>query len=77
MRDRTAIEREIFNARADLEENIDRLMRKAREKLAVRARARHAVPEFAREYPNVITVCVIVCVIALLFVQRARRRAPA
>lgn len=74
MRDRTAIEREIFHARANLEENIDRLMRRAREQLAVRARARHAVREFAREYPNVTTVCVIVCVVALLLVSRARRR---
>ena len=41
MRDRTAIEREIFDAREDLEQNIDRLMHKARERLAVRAHARH------------------------------------
>jgi hypothetical protein len=75
MRDRTAIEREIFDAREDLEENLDRLMHRARERLAVRARARHAVGEFLRDYPNLTTAAVIACVIVLLVVRRAQRRA--
>ena len=74
MRDRTAIEREIFRARADLEENLDRLMHRARERLAVRARARHKVREFARDYPNVTTVAILACVVVLLLVRRAYRR---
>jgi hypothetical protein len=74
MRDRTAIEREIFDARADLEHNLDRLMHRARERLAVRARARHAIRDFAREYPNLATVAVIACVVAILLVRRAQRR---
>lgn len=74
MRDRTAIEREIFNARADLEENLDRLMHKARERLAVRARAGHAIRGFVHDYPNVTTVAVIACVVVLLLVRRAQRR---
>jgi hypothetical protein len=75
MRDRTAIEREIFDAREDLEENLDRLMHRARERLAVRARARHAVGEFLRDYPNITTATVIACVIVILLVRRAQRRA--
>lgn len=75
MRDRTAIEREIFDAREDLEENLDRLMHRARERLAVRARARHAVGEFLRDYPNLTTAAVIACVIVILVVRRAQRRA--
>jgi hypothetical protein len=74
MRDRTAIEREIFDAREDLEENLDRLMHRARERLAVKARAGHAVRNFAREYPNVATLGVIACVVAILLVRRAQRR---
>lgn len=74
MRDRTAIEREIFDAREDLEENLDRLMHKARERLAVRARTGHAVRNFAREYPNVAALAVIGCVVAILLVRRAQRR---
>lgn len=74
MRDRTAIEREIFDAREDLEDNLDRLMHRAREQLAVRARAGHRLREFAREFPAVTTACVIACVIAVLLVVRARRR---
>lgn len=74
MRDRTAIEREIFNARENLEENLDRLMHRAREGLAVRARARHAIRGFARDYPNVAVVAVIACVVAILLVRRAQRR---
>jgi len=75
MRDRTAIEREIFHARENLEENLDRLMHRAREGLAVRARARHAIRGFARDYPNVAAVAVIACVVAILLVRRAQRRA--
>jgi ElaB/YqjD/DUF883 family membrane-anchored ribosome-binding protein len=75
MRDRTAIEREIFDARENLEENLDRLMHRARERLAVRARARHAVGEFLREYPNITAAAAIACVIVILVVRRAQRRA--
>lgn len=75
MRDRTAIEREIFDARADLEDNLDRLMHRARARLAVRARAGHAIRGFAREYPNVTGAVMIACVVALLLVRRAYRRA--
>jgi hypothetical protein len=74
MRDRTAIEREIFRARQDLEENLDRLMHRARERLAVRARAGHAARQFARDYPNVTTVTILACVVVLLLVRRAYRR---
>ncbi len=74
MRDRTAIEREIFDAREDLEQNLDRLMHRARERLAVRARTGHAVRELVREYPNVTTVAVIACVVVLLLVRRTQRR---
>jgi len=74
MRDRTAIEREIFAAREDLEQNLDRLVHRARERLAVRARAGHAIRGFARDYPNVTTVVVIACVVVLLLVRRAYRR---
>lgn len=75
MRDRTAIEREIFDARESLEENLDRLVHKARERLALRARARHAVSGFAGQYPNITTAAVIACVIVVLVVRRAQRRA--
>ena len=75
MRDRTAIEREIFQAREDLEDNLARLMHRARERLAVRARAGHAIRTVARNYPNVTTVAVIACVVVLLLVRRAYRRA--
>lgn len=75
MRDRTAIEREIFNARENLEENLDRLMRRARERLAVRARAGHAVRGLVHEYPNLTAVAVVACVVVLLLVRRAQRRA--
>lgn len=75
MRDRTAIEREIFDAREDLEQNLDRLMHRARERLAMRARAGHAIRRFARDYPNVTTVAMIACVVVLLLVRRAHRRA--
>ena len=75
MRDRTAIEREIFDAREDLEDNLDRLMHRARERLALRARTGHAAREFARDYPNVTTVAMIACVVVLLLVRRAFRRA--
>jgi hypothetical protein len=74
MRDRTAIEREIFHAREDLESNLDRLMHRVRERLAVRARAGHAIRGFTREFPAVTTVCVIACVLAVWLVARARRR---
>jgi hypothetical protein len=74
MRDRTVIEREIFNARQDLEDNLAQLARRARDRLAVRARAKHAIREFAREFPHVATVGVIACVIILLLVRHARRR---
>ncbi|HEX8114730.1 MAG TPA: hypothetical protein VF516_43670 [Kofleriaceae bacterium] len=74
MRDRTAIEREILDAREDLEENLDRLMHRARERLSLRARAGHALRELPREYPNLTTVAVIACVIVLLLVRRAQRR---
>lgn len=75
MRDRTAIEREMFDAREDLEDNLDRLVHRARERLAVRARAGHAIRQFPREYPNVTAVVMIACVVALLLVRRAYRRA--
>ena len=75
MRDRTAIEREIFHAREDLEENLDRLMHRARERLAVRARAGNAARQFARDFPNVTTVAILACVVVLLLVRRAYRRA--
>jgi ElaB/YqjD/DUF883 family membrane-anchored ribosome-binding protein len=74
MRDRTAIEREIFRARQNLEENLDRLMHRARERLAVRARAGHAARQFVRDYPNVTTVAIVACVVVLLLVRRAYRR---
>jgi hypothetical protein len=74
MRDRTAIEREIFDAREDLEDNLDRLMHRVRERLAVRARAGHAIRGFARDYPNVTTAVAIACVVVLLLVRRAYRR---
>ena len=74
MRDRTSIEREIFAAREDLEQNLDRLVHRARERLAVRARAGHAIRGFARDYPNVTTAVVIACVVVLLLVRRAYRR---
>ena len=74
MRDRTAIEREIFDAREDLEQNLDRLMHRARERLAVRARASHALRGFVREYPNVTTTAVLMCVVVILLARRAQRR---
>ncbi len=74
MRDRTAIEREIFDARENLEQNLDRLMHRARERLSVRARAGHALRGFVRDYPNVTTAAVIACVVVLLLVRRAQRR---
>ncbi|HEX3765618.1 MAG TPA: hypothetical protein VHW23_43280 [Kofleriaceae bacterium] len=74
MRDRTAIEREIFDAREDLEDSLSRLVRRARNRLAVRARAKHAIREFAREFPNIAAVGVVACVIILLLVRHARRR---
>ena len=74
MRDRTAIEREIFDAREDLEANLDRLMHRARERLALRARARNATRQFARDFPNVTTVAIAACVVVLLLVRRAYRR---
>ncbi|HEX3478330.1 MAG TPA: hypothetical protein VHT91_25090 [Kofleriaceae bacterium] len=75
MRDRTAIEREIFAARQNLEENLDRLVHRARERLALRARARHAARGFVRDYPNITTVTIVACVVVLLLVRRAYRRA--
>jgi hypothetical protein len=74
MRDRTAIEREIFNAREDLENNLDRLMHRARERLALRARAGNAARRFARDFPTVTTVAIVACVVVLLLVRRAYRR---
>lgn len=74
MRDRTAIEREIFDARQDLEDNLAQLVRRARNRLAVRARTKHAIRELAREFPHVAAVGVVACVILLLLVRHARRR---
>jgi hypothetical protein len=74
MRDRTAIEREIFNAREDLENNLDRLMHRARERLALRARAGNAARRFAHDFPTVTTVAIVACVVVLLLVRRAYRR---
>lgn len=74
MRDRTAIEREIFDAREDLEDNLDRLMHRARERLAVRARASHAARQFTRDFPNVTTLAIVACVVLVLLARRAYRR---
>lgn len=74
MRERAAIEREIFHARQDLEENLDRLVHKVRERLAVRARASHALQEAARSRPLWLAAAICgACGLVLLLLRRARR----
>ena len=76
MRERADIEREIFAARQDLEENLDQLIHRARETFQVRARAEHAVRETASEHRVLIAitaVSVVACVVALVMLRRARR----
>jgi hypothetical protein len=45
MRDRKAIEREMFSARQDLEQSVNELKHAISEKMQIRARAHHAVQE--------------------------------
>jgi hypothetical protein len=71
MRERTDIEREMFEARQDLEESLDQLIHKAREKLEVRARAEHAVDE--NRTVLIVAALGIAAVLALYVALRARR----
>ena len=69
------IEREIFHARQDLEESLDRLVHKVRERLAVRARLQHALRRAARIDPSPMTILkwlVIGGVVFLLLRRRSR-----
>jgi hypothetical protein len=71
MRERTDIEREMFEARQDLEESLDQLIHKAREKLEVRARAEHAVDE--NRTVLIVAALGIAAVVALFVALRVRR----
>jgi hypothetical protein len=71
MRERTDIEREMFEARQDLEESLDQLIHKAREKLEVRARAEHAVDE--NRTVLIVAALGIAAVVALYVALRVRR----
>ena len=75
MRERADIEREMFEARQDLEECLDLLIHKAREQVAVRARAEHAVRESvqANRTALIAVAAGVVAVIALVVVLRVRR----
>jgi hypothetical protein len=77
MRDRTEIEREMFHAREDLEQNVDRLAHKIREQVAVPARVRHAVGGAAREHLAVLITGAAIAsvVIGLMILWRARHSA--
>ena len=72
MRERDEIEREMFAARQDLEECLDQLIHKAREQLAVRARAEHAVRESVRDNRTTLIAVAagVVAVIALVVFLR-------
>jgi hypothetical protein len=71
MRERIDIEREMFEARQDLEASLDQLIHKAREKLEVRARAEHAVDE--NRSVLIVAALGIAAVVALYVALRARR----
>lgn len=74
MRDRVEIEREMFEARQDLEVNLGRLAHKAREELAIGARARHAVSESVRGHVAlIVTTAVLTCMVLAVMVWRSRR----
>jgi ElaB/YqjD/DUF883 family membrane-anchored ribosome-binding protein len=51
MRDREEIEREMFEARQDLEQNLDQVVHRAKEKTEVRAQLEHKVQLFVDKQP--------------------------
>jgi hypothetical protein len=73
MRERVEIEREIFHARQDLEESLDHLVHKVRERLALRARLGHAVRRAARIDPTPITIVTLLIVGGAVFLLLRRR----
>jgi len=77
MRERTDIEREIFNARQDLEENLARIAHRTREKLAISARVQHTIAERIRaaaRWIPVLVVSVVACRLVIMLLRRARGR---
>jgi hypothetical protein len=73
MRERVEIEREIFHARQDLEESLDRLVHKVRERLAVRARWEQALRRAARVDPSTITIITWLVIGGVVFLLLRRR----
>ena len=59
MRDQQDIERDLFRAKQDLEQNLDQVVHKARETIEIRARLRHAAEEIIRKYPLTIVLGII------------------
>jgi hypothetical protein len=75
MRERREVEREIFEARQDLEENLDRVVHRVREDLAVGPRVRHFVSEHVRSTPRwipILVASVIACGLAIALLRRRR-----
>lgn len=75
MRDRRDIEREIFEAREDLEDNLGRVAHRVREDLAVAARVRHAIDERLRasvRWLPLVMLSVIACGLTIAWLRRAR-----
>ena len=73
MRDRTEVEREIFEARQDLEQSLSELEHKLREKIEVRARATHAAETFVQRHRRAIAI-IAACAIGLFVLRRLTAR---
>lgn len=77
MRDHEEIEREMFEARQDLEQNLAQLDHRVREKAEIKARATHAADQFVDRNARklAIAAAVAVCALALLVLRRLTARA--
>ncbi|MBA2541806.1 MAG: hypothetical protein H0V17_19335 [Deltaproteobacteria bacterium] len=59
MRDQEEIERELFEAKQDLEQNLDQVVHKAKETIEVRARLKNAAEEIIRKHPLPIVLGIV------------------
>jgi hypothetical protein len=74
MRDRLEIEKHLFATRIDLEDRIAELRETIRDRLAISARARHAVDEAFRARPIAFVVVVVGLLAATVATLLFRRR---
>ncbi len=73
MRDRTEIEREMFEARQDLEQSLSDLDHHVREQVELRARAVHATETFVQRHRRAIAI-IAACAIGLFVLRRLTAR---